>query len=162
MEFMSDYSPTRVFSSPLQRCLDIAVMLAGDIENVEQCRSLLPWNRGILTGALESEGQDLLKLLLKNPDVRVPYGESRAECEERLWTCFTDLFSQAKGDGPYAIFTHHSVIDVLNILCTGERGEEPYNLVKAGGCVAVYLDGPDDYRLEPLLHVDEKSMVGMS
>lgn len=162
VEFVADYSPTRVYSSPLQRAFNMAVLLAGNEKHVTQTRDLLPWNRGILTGTLESEGKELLKLFLKNPDMKVPYGESRNECEERLWNFFDPLFREAREDGPFVFFTHHSVIDVLNILCTGERGEEPYNLVKAGGCVGVYPDGEGDYRLEALLKPDNEAVTGMS
>jgi broad specificity phosphatase PhoE len=156
-DFLSDYDIQQVYSSPLIRCVTMALMLG---KPIQQERSLLPWNRGVLTGTLEEEGKDTLKLYMQNPKVKIPLGESRLDCENRLEKFFIRALADAE-EKMAAFFTHHSVIDVLNSLLKGERNDEPENLVKPGGVVAVFVDG-DGYRLEPVLNVDEKSSVSMS
>jgi len=146
-----------VYTSPLLRCLEMAEMMSDD---PIQERSLLPWNRGILTLTPEKEGRDALNLFVTNPDVRIPGGESRIEVETRLEKFFIPALERAEKETT-VFFTHHSVIDVLNSLLKGERDEEPENLVKPSGIVAVYVDG-DSYRLEPIWKADKKSVVGMS
>lgn len=154
---LSKYDIQDIYSSPLQRCLDMAEMISSD---VLQHRGLLPWNRGILTGISEEMGKDTLKLFMQNPTVTIPMGESRKQCEDRLESFFLPAFRTAE-KRTAAFFTHHSVIDVLNCLVKGERGEEPVNLVKTGGIVAVYPDG-DEYRLEPIHRPDDKLVATMS
>jgi broad specificity phosphatase PhoE len=149
IDFLSDYEIKTVYSSPLQRAVYGALLLN---KPVQQDRGLLPWNRGILTGISEEDGNDALKLFLDNPSVAIPYGESRTACEKRLTEFFTPALERSESTTT-AFFTHHSVIDVLNCLLTGERTKEPKNLVKTGGVVAVYIDG-DGYRLEPVLRPD--------
>lgn len=150
-------NPKLVFSSPLIRCLAAAEMLSDD---VRQDRGLLPWNRGILTGISEEIGKPTLELFMKNPNVTIPMGESRREAEERLEKFFTKKLEDAETE-PSAFFTHHSVIDVLNCLLEGKRNENPKNLVKPGGIVAVYVSG-DGYKLRPIYRADDEGMSSMS
>ena len=152
IDFLKDYEIENVYSSPLQRCVYIAKLLD---KPFHQTRGLLPWNRGILTGISEEDGKDALKLFLDNPQVAIPYGESRLDCEKRLSEFFVPALERAESSTT-VFFTHHSVIDVLNCLLKGERDKEPQNLVKTGGVVGIYVDG-DGYRLEPLLRADDKN-----
>lgn len=158
VDFLDDYDIQLVHSSPLLRCVTLAEMLG---KPFQQQRALLPWNRGVLTGSLEEDSKDLLKLLLTNPTIQVPYGESRRQCEDRLSDFFGPSLRIAE-DKMTVFYTHHSVIDVLNSLVLGKRNDEPVNLVKPGGVVAVYLKSDGDYELEPVLNADEKTMVGVS
>lgn len=152
-DFLSDYDIKRIYSSPLQRCVVMAQMYADEGVDIVQHRGLLPLNRGILTGTLEELGKPALDLFLKNPDIAIPYGESRTQAERRIESFFNPALSHAESEMT-VFFTHHSVIDILNCLLKGERPAEPENLVKPGGIVGVYVDG-DGYRLEALLNEDE-------
>lgn len=150
VNFISDYDIKDVYSSPLQRCVYAAKLLSDDIQ---QERGLLPWNRGILTGIPEEDGNEALELFLDNPSVRIPFGESRRDCEHRLTDFFTPALERAE-KRTAVFFTHHSVIDVLNCLLTGERTKKPKNLVKTGGVVAIYVKD-DGYELKPVLRPDD-------
>lgn len=150
-EFLADKRIELVYSSPLIRSIQMAEPLGLPII---QHRGLLPWNRGILTGAPDDDdSKAALHLFVENPDVRIPLGESRRDCEERLTRFFGPAFRAAEHE-PTVFFTHHSTIDVLNCLILGKRNAVPTNLVEKGGVVAVYLEG-DEYRLEPVLHEAE-------
>jgi broad specificity phosphatase PhoE len=153
----ANFDIKRVYSSPLKRALFFAETLGLP---VAQERALLPWNRGVLTGLAESEAKDTLKLYMQNPDIRIPMGESRNECEERLEGFYGPAFKEAEREFS-AFFTHHSNIDVLNGLVLGKHHGEPVNLVKTAGVVAVYVDG-DGYRLEPVYRADDKAAASMS
>lgn len=155
---LDEYDIEYIYSSPLQRSLETAKIYTSG--HIMQEGALLPWNRGILTGCLEDEGEDLLDLLVQNPDIHIPHGESRKECEDRLRDFFMPALDIAE-QHPTAFFTHHSVIDVLNSLLKGQRSKKLVNLVKQGGIVAVHIDG-DGYRLEAIYKPDDDSAKGMS
>lgn len=146
-----------VYSSPLKRAIEFAELLSDD---VRQVRALLPWNRGVLTGLLKSEADPTLKLFMKNPKIRIPLGESRFECEQRIEDFYGPALKEAEKHTA-AFFTHHSNIDILNSLVVGERSDEPVNLIKPSGIVAVYVDG-DGWQLEAIHNADEKTMASMS
>jgi broad specificity phosphatase PhoE len=149
IDFLKHYAIDDIYSSPLQRCTFAADLLG---EDYCQDRGLLPWNRGILTGVPEENGEKALELFLSNPSVAIPFGESRSDCEKRLRAFFIPALERAE-KRTAVFFTHHSVIDVLNCLLLGERSRNPKNLVKTGGIVAVYVEG-DGYRLDPVLRPD--------
>jgi broad specificity phosphatase PhoE len=156
LAFLEDKGIEDIYSSPLKRCFDIASEFAGT-KQVIQHRSLLPWDRGILTGVLSDEAEDLIKLLLVNPTVKIPHGESRIDAEDRI----SELFSWAleKAEKRKAVFfTHHTVIDFLNCLLTGERLDDPPNVVEVGGVAAIYVDG-DGYAMEPVLNPAENTVA---
>lgn len=149
-----------IYSSPLVRCLDTAREFAGD-RPVMQDRGLLPWARGILTGTAKSEAEPIIKVLLANPSVRVPMGESRIEAEQRILEFFEPTLAKAESR-PAAFFTHHTVIDFLSYLLKGERPDDPPNILDVGGVAAVYVDG-DGYRIEALLNgVESESLDAVS
>lgn len=159
-DILDEYDIKYIFSSPLDRSIETARIYAGEGTYIMQERALLPWNRGILTGCLESEAEDLLQLIMENPDVHVPHGESRREAEKRIGDFFTHSLDIAE-KYPSAFFTHHSVIDVLNCLLKGKRNAKIVNLVKPGGIVAVYVDG-EGYRLDAIHNADEEKSSSMS
>lgn len=155
-ELLDEYDIQKVYCSPLKRCVDMAqIYTAYNAKPIMQDRGLLPFNRGILTGTSSEAGKPALKLFLENPDVQIPYGESRLQAEQRIEGFFHGTLKDAESKTT-AFFTHHSVIDMLNDICQGKRTPEPKNLVKPGGVVAVYVDG-DGYRLEPILNADDSS-----
>lgn len=158
-DILEKYDIKYIYASPLVRAIQTAETFA-DKKHVQQDRALLPWNRGILTGCLEEEAEDLLKLIMENPDVHVPHGESRREVEKRIGDFFTPALDLAE-QYPTAFFTHHSVIDVLNCLLKGKRNAKIVNLVKPGGIVAVYVDG-EGYRLDAIHNADEEKSSSMS
>jgi broad specificity phosphatase PhoE len=156
---LDEYDIELVYSSPLQRSLWMAEEYAG-AKFVKQTRALLPLNRGILTGSLQSVSDPALKLFRQHRDVAIPYGESRVECEKRLTDFFMPALAEAEHETT-AFFTHHSVIDSLNAICKGVHTIEIENLVKPAGVVAVYIDG-DGYRLEAIHNADTNDGGGMS
>ena len=156
IRFLDERDIQDVYSSPLKHCVTIAKRFAGHRE-VIQHRSLLPWDRGILTGVLSDEAEDLIKLLLTNPTVRIPHGESRVEAEERISELFDTALKKAE-DRTAVFFTHHTVIDFLNCLLLGERLDDPPNVVEVGGIAAIYVDG-DGYTMEPVLHPAENTIA---
>lgn len=144
-----------VYSSPLIRCFEMAQMYA-DEEDIIQHRGLLPWDRGVFTGIPETEGEDSLKIYMEHPDIKIPFGESRIDAEKRIGEFFEatlDRLQSKKLRGLF--FTHHSVIDILNYLCEGERSEKMENVVEVGGVAGIFVDG-DGYRLEALLNGSPK------
>ena len=152
IDFLADFDIKDVYSSPLIRCLTMAREFAGDRE-VKQERALLPWSRGILTGISKDAADPLIKLLLVNPTVVIPMGESRQECEERINEFFVPALDHAEVRTA-VFFTHHTVIDFLSYLIAGERPDDPPNIVEVGGIAAVYVDG-DGYRMEALLNASK-------
>lgn len=148
---LKEFDIKMVYSSPLIRSLETARAF---MEPAQE-RALLPLNRGVLTGTLTSESEDLLDVLMKNPMVKIPYGESRRGCEDRLEEFFKPALEKAE-EFTTAFFTHHSVIDILDGLFKGERSRKPTNLVDPGGIVAVYVED-DGYRLDPILNEDGSS-----
>lgn len=158
VEFLSDRDIEDIYSSPLRRCVMIAEKLA-DGRPVMQHRGLLPWDRGVLTGVLSEEAEDLIKLLLVNPAVRIPHGESRLEAEGRIWDFFDGALKKAeKRKRIAAFFTHHTVIDFLSCLILGERLDDPPNVVEVGGVAAIYVDG-EGYAMEPILNAAENTIA---
>lgn len=148
LDCLREYDVECIYSSPLIRCLSMAEAFAEGRE-VIQHRGLLPWSRGVLTGIPVAEAEDMIDLLLKNPNVRVPLGESRIECEDRIMDFFSTALAEAENKVT-AFFTHHTVIDFLAYLLDGERPDDPPNIVDVGGIAAVYIDG-DGYSMEPIL-----------
>lgn len=153
-EYLRGCGIVDVYSSPLQRCLYMAEDFTEGKMPIIQSRSLLPFNRGILTGIPRSEAKEAFKLFLDHPDVRIPLGESRVEAESRIEELFVPALKLAE-TRTAAFFTHHSVVDLLNALLTGERGE-PKNLLEPAGIAAVYVDG-NNYRMEALVNAAEEA-----
>ena len=150
LEFLGDYDggDTVIHSSPLVRCIIPATKFANG-RPVLQNRGLLPWDRGVLTGVLSDEAKPLMNLLVVNPDVKIPHGESRRDAEKRIHEFFADALSDA--ESKFAVFfTHHTVIDLLNGMFEGETVGDPKNIVEVGGVAAVFVDG-DGYRMEAVL-----------
>ena len=161
LDFLEDLDDIEViYSSPLIRCLDTANEFAKG-KPVLQERGLLPWARGVLTGTPKSEAEDVIKLLLVNPTVAIPMGESRLDCERRIMDFFTPALDKAERDTA-VFFTHHTVIDFLDYLLKGERPDDPPNILDVGGVAAVYIDG-DGYRIEAVLNgVESESLDAVS
>jgi|SRR5580700_3291579 broad specificity phosphatase PhoE len=150
INFLKDYDIKLIYSSPLIRSLTGAEMLSESLDlDVYQDRGLLPWDRGIFTGVPEEEGQDALNLFVTNPDVKMPFGESRVQAEERIDEFFGTLLPRSERKLT-AFFTHHSVIDILAYkLAGGKRPTTIKNIVECGGVAGVFVKG-DDYELRAL------------
>ena len=154
-EILDNYDIEKIYSSPLQRTFWMAEQFAkkSGIGEFAQHRGLLPWNRGIFTGIRQETTKEVLEMFIKNPKLRIPQGESRVDCEDRLESFFVPALKEAE-KSTTVFFTHHSVIDVLNCLLEGKRSEEIRNLVKTGGIVAIYVDG-DGYRMNAIFREDQ-------
>lgn len=155
-KLLAKYDIQVVYSSPLVRCVIPARKFAAG-RQVIQDRGLLPWDRGVLTGVLADEAKPIMDLLVANPDVRIPHGESRRMAEQRIMDFFTPALDKAEKEQA-VFFTHHTVIDLLNSCMKGERDGDPGNVVEVGGVAAVFVDG-DGYRMEALLNPSSSSVV---
>lgn len=155
--FLSKFDISSVFCSPLVRCVIPARKFAGDGQ-FQQDRGLLPWDRGVLTGVLSEEAKPLMDLLVTNPSVRIPHGESRRDAESRIRSFFLPILDKAERDPVFLFFTHHTVIDLLCGLMCGETDSDPKNIVDVGGVAGIYVDD-DGYRMEPLLCASSDSIV---
>ena len=119
-------------------------------------RGLLPWDRGIFTGVPEEEGQDALNLFVANPSIKMPFGESRVEAEDRIDDFFSTMLPESERKLT-AFFTHHSVIDILAYkLAGGKRPATIKNIVECGGVAGIFADG-SDYTLRALFKPSPKS-----
>lgn len=144
------YPVTSIYASPLYRTVHTASIFANKVDlPINQNRGLFPWNLGVLAGTDKKENAQLLNVLVDNPDVRIPNGESLREFEERVAKFYNDvIFNHTKGLS--VIFCHTSNIIVLEGLLDGQHhGPESVELVKPGGICAVYKTD-DWFSIEPI------------
>jgi len=136
------YPIRQIWSSPLQRAVNTANVFAEQANlDISQDRGLLPWQVGVFAGLNKESNMDALQLFVDDPDVAIPSGESMGDFEERVHDFFDALV--ASKNGMAAVFTHSTVMTILENLIDGERKRRPYlhQSVEPGGVLELRVSG---------------------
>ena len=105
-----------IVSSPLQRALAVAEMIAHGSTKVTTHNACLPWNLGDLMGKEGAMVKDKLQFLKDYPDLKAPHGESYRTFYLR-WEGF--LRTAMKYTGTLLITTHSRNINALQSIIGG-------------------------------------------
>jgi len=139
---LKKYPIRQIWSSPLQRSVCTANVFAEQADlDINQDRGLLPWQVGVFSGLNKDSSMNALQLFVDEPDVAIPSGESLGDFEERVHEFFDQLV--ATKNGMAAIFTHSTVMTILENLIDGERKRRPYlhQSVGPGGVLELRISG---------------------
>jgi broad specificity phosphatase PhoE len=145
-----------VYSSPLLRAVESALYFVGS-DSLQQDRALATWHAGRLAGISKEDSQDVIELFIENSSIAPPDGESVDQFEERLAEFFNRMLPESEKHGPYAFYTHNTVITALSNMLEGKRAMsigEFKSLIDTGGVLGVFCDG-DTYRLDALFEPKE-------
>ncbi len=151
-DILINYPITEIYSSPLYRTVYTANQFSKKSQiPIQQHRGLFPWNLGVLAGTDKDQNKQLLNMLIENPSVKIPNGESLDDFENRCASFYNDCLLQPEGRKSLkAIFCHTSNIIVLDNILQGVRSHpESVELVKPGGICAVYRTN-DWFSIEPI------------
>lgn len=122
IEFIRDLNVTfdRIVSSPRQRCLKPAELIADGNIRVTTSNGCLPWNLGDLMGKENSLAEPKVEYLKSYPDIRAPHGESYREFYTRWEEYLRRLMAYAEDrDNPLLVVTHSRNIDALQEIIGG-------------------------------------------
>ena len=114
------YQFSRIVSSPLQRTLKVAEMIAQGNKRVTTNNAALPWNLGDIMGKQASVVRDKLQYLHNYPDIKAPHGESYRTFYNR-WSEFLHRlmdYTDAK-DEMVMVATHSRNINALQSIIGG-------------------------------------------
>lgn len=152
---------TGIWASPLLRAFETAEIFAEIVGlPIFQDRRLMGWKTGCFEGLLEEEVEDALKLFIENSDVAPPLGMSLDDFEQQCADFLDEMLPLAEKEGPFAFFTHNSVLTAFQNLIEGKRKRHPRGneTEEPGGIMAFYVDG-DGYRLESLGMVEKEAEI---
>jgi broad specificity phosphatase PhoE len=155
-QFLQGLPIVRVYSSPLLRAVQTAETYC-DLASILQDRALATWHVGRLAGISKEDSQDVIELFIENSSIAPPDGESVDAFEERLAEFFNRMLPESEKHGPYAFYTHNTVITALSNMLQGKRAMsigEFKSLIDTGGVLGVFCDG-DTYRLEAMFEPKE-------
>jgi phosphoserine phosphatase len=121
---MADRAPDIVYTSPLQRALELAQDIAGTLRLplvVDQRLTEIamgPWE-GLYHSQIEERFPAMLREWYERPDqVRFPHGESVADVQSRALSVLADLYA-AHPEERLCIVTHSAIIQVLAAAALG-------------------------------------------
>lgn len=113
-QFLTDYPITKVVSSPMNRTITTAMIVAHHIKSFEypiyQDKGLMPINVGKFTGLPKTKHRNELKEILKSGKV-IPKGESLKQFQERIKSVMEQQIEEYDG---LTLFVIHSS-DILGI-----------------------------------------------
>jgi probable phosphoglycerate mutase len=138
------WAQARVFSSPLGRARETAIILTGRTPTLDPRLSEMSWGHfeGRRLGDLRAEAPDEMAANeARGLDFRPPGGESPREVCARLQALLGEL---ALDPRPVAAVCHKGVIRAALVLATGwdMRGRPPIRLARALGCALIcHQDG---------------------
>jgi len=110
-----DFPFSRIVSSPLQRALRAAELLADGNAKVTTSNEALPWNLGDLQGKANFQVKAKIETLLNYPDLRAPHGEAYRTFYNR-WSGFLQklmAYAKAKPEEFLVVTTHSRNINAL-------------------------------------------------
>jgi broad specificity phosphatase PhoE len=142
-DFLTEHAIKRIVSSPMLRTCQMAQLYAEKSGlQVEQTRGLLPLHNGVFAGLQKEETKEAFDLFVKNPQVRIPNGESLDNFEDRMFDFYNELFDAAEKE-LIVIFCHDSSIIALDRFVYHESQNRPgiEEIVGPGGVLGVYQDG---------------------
>jgi broad specificity phosphatase PhoE len=130
------WAQARVFSSPLRRARETAIILTGHNPTIDPRLSEMSWGRfeGRRLAELRAEAPDAMAANeARGLDFRPPGGESPREVCARLQTLLGELAADPR---PVVAVCHKGVIRAALVLATGwdMRGRPPMRLLRALGC----------------------------
>ena len=151
------YDVQRIVSSPLQRALQTAEIVAEAFKlPVIQERSLMSMDTGFLTGEDQKEFMDIYEFYLANPEKKIPRGESWDDLHDRIG----DFFENDLKNGIFTFYSAHSSSGVvLANLVAGNRDLRPGidSLTEPGGLSEIHFDD-GEYSVVPIFR-ESKSKV---
>lgn len=104
----SKIRPSRIVSSPLQRCLMVAEMISRGNIKVTTNNACLPWNLGDIEGKTNKLANITIEHLMDYPDLKAPHGESYRTFYLR-WSEFLErLMEYVESTGQDVLVTTHS------------------------------------------------------
>jgi len=153
---------TAIWSSPLLRAYETAEIFAKLAKlPIIQDRRLMGWKTGTFEGLLESEVEDALKLFIENSSIAPPLGVSLDDFESQCADFLDEILPLAEKEGPFAFFTHNSVLTAFSNLIEGKRHMNPRGTEseKPGGIMGIYADG-DKYLIKSLDNAEIAAEIG--
>ena len=130
------YAEARVFSSPLRRARETAIILTGRTPTIDARLSEMAWGRfeGRRLADLRAQAPDEMAANeARGLDFRPPGGESPREVCARLQALLGELAAEPS---PVVAVCHKGVIRAALVLATGwdMQGRPPLRLARALGC----------------------------
>jgi len=151
----------RVVASPMLRAVQTADEIATVFGlEVEQERSLISWNLGVISGKDRDEWEDILNLFVDNPKLVPPEGEPLDDLEQRLFEYFD---KELKKDKLAVYCTHNSNIVTVETLIAGKTAGRPESSevsVEPGGAMGIYVDSEGNYSTEVLFGAEKAATFG--
>jgi probable phosphoglycerate mutase len=151
---------SEVYASPKQRTRDTADAIAtpkGLKVNIEP--NLFAINVGYLAGEPKKNHEGVMSYFEKNPDEKIPMGESLTDFRARTQPPIKKLLVKAsQAAHPLVAVVHSSVIHELNHIISGDHNQ---TLVKPGGVVGVFRHPTKGLALKALYRPEVES-PGMS
>jgi broad specificity phosphatase PhoE len=138
------WAEARLFSSPLRRARETAIILTGRTPTLDPRLSEMSWGcfEGRRLAELRGEAPDAMAANeARGLDFRPPGGESPREVCARLQALLAELTADP---GPVVAVCHKGVIRAALVLATGwdMRGRTPMRLARALGCALIcHQDG---------------------
>lgn len=154
---LKEFGITGIWSSPLPRALETAEAFANEAKlTIFEDHRLMGWKTGVFEGMLEDEVGDAFKLFIEDSKTAPPLGESLDDFESRCADFLDEMLPLAEKEGPFAFFTHNSVLTAFCNLIEGKRKASPRGneSEEPGGIMAFYADG-DEYGLKSLGKLSE-------
>jgi broad specificity phosphatase PhoE len=158
---LKSFGITGIWSSPLPRSMETAQVFAELVQfPIFQDGKLMGWKTGVFEGLLEEEAEDALKLFIENSSIAPPLGESLDDFESRCADFLQEMLPLAEKEGPFAFFTHNSVLTAFSNLIEGTRKSSPRGneTEEPGGIMAFYVDG-DGYSLKSLGKLEKEAEI---
>lgn len=151
------YPVQRVVTSPLQRAVQTASILADGVAQVYPNKSLLPWNLGDLAGKLVKDIVPRLDHLQELPDLKVTNGESYRTFFNR-WTAAVkrlQVYSQVHTDEVLVGVVHsRNVLALASIVGDHPIGDVPVKGGPRPGSV-IRISKPDGEWIMDVIHDPE-------
>jgi probable phosphoglycerate mutase len=157
-KWFSDKSIGAIYASPKKRAQDTAreVALPHQLK-VKTVDAFQPINVGYLAGEPKKDHAGIMDYFEKNPNEKVPMGESLNEFRGRTQQPIKDLLAKgAHSPRPVVAVVHSSIIHELNHIITGDHNQ---TLVKPGGVVGVFHHPEHGLALKALLYPEKEEAV---
>jgi len=147
--FFRDKPLGDAWSSDMKRALSTAeITLDPRGISFEEDEDLSPLNTGHFAGEKKDYHLDDMEYYQRNPDIKIPGGESINEFRQRVKTPILRAISKGiTNKEPSIIFTHSSVIHEVNNIIHHDHNA---NLVKPGGVIGVEFSG-NKFKVHQLL-----------
>lgn len=116
-----DFPFKRIVSSPLQRAVKTAQLIAEGNVKITVHNGALPWNLGDLMGKQSSKVKSMMEYLKNYPDLKAPHGESYRTFYDR-WSRFLGklmAYAKANPEEFLVVATHSRNVNALQSIIDG-------------------------------------------